>query len=177
MFLKSIFSIKDYTVRRVDMTYVAPPRPATGYSDFWKSEERFWDIEESRNWTIVTNNVRNMGPTPDGVKDILFTIKYYYDGKRYRMITRDPDYTWPPPEPPVRFRVPIRTAFLMKKDKPIRNVTKKLSKTMGPRRDFHNQDVTVEDLFIFDDYTDIQVTDILNNVTVLPKTASCLRLS
>lgn len=176
IFLKSLFSIKDYTVSKVEMTYTSPPCPAAAYSDFWKSEERYWDTEESRNWTIVTDRVRNMGETPEGVKDLLFTIKYYYDGKRYRMITRDRDYVWPPKEPSAHFRVPIRSALLMDKDKPVMNVTKKLLKVMGPRRDFHNQDVAVEDLFMFTDYSDIRVTDILNNAVVVPKTSSCLRI-
>ena len=176
IFIKSLFSIKNYTVRRVEMTYTSPPKQSADYNDFWKSEERYWGADESRNWTIVTNRIRDLGPTPSGVKDLLFTVKYYYDGKRYKMITRDSEYTWPPKEPAAQFRVPIKSAVLMNKDKPVNNVTKKLLKTMGPRRDFHNQDVTVEDLFSFDDYTDIKITNIMETIVILPKTASCLQI-
>jgi len=177
MFFKSFVATKDYTIRRVEMTYAAPPCPLVKYSDFWRSEARYWDSKEgSHNWTIIPKNADDMGETPDGVEDRVFTVKYYYDGKKYHMVTKDPEYVWPPPEPPAAFRVPVFSAILASKDKPVRNVTKKLLKAMGPRRDFHGQDVPIEDLFTFDDYTDIYVKDITGNVKNAHRTTSCLSL-
>ena len=158
------------------MSYVAPPRPATGYSEFWKSEERYWDVEESRNWAIVTNRIHEMGKTPDDVKNAVFTVKYFYGGKRYRMITKDSDFKWPPVEQEATFRTPITSAVLLNKDVPVHNVTKKLAKTMGPRKDFHGHDVPVEDLFCFDDYTDICITNIMGITKTIDRKSSCLQI-
>ena len=176
MFIKTMFMVRNHTIKRVALTYTAPPKASAVYSDFWKSEERYWDAEGGRSWAIVTNRFGDMGETPDGVTDRVFTVKYYYDGKNYRMVTRDPEFTWPPVEPPATFRAPIISAKLMNKDNPTQDVTKKLLKVMGPRRDFHGQDVPVEDLFIFDDYTDIEVKNIMGVTKTVERTSSCLQI-
>lgn len=176
MLFKRYITPLNHTIRRIEMSYVSPPKPSAEYSEFWKSEERYWDTIESRNWTVVTNRIHDMGETPEGVKDQVFTVKYYHDGKKYRMVTRDPKFVWPPEEPEARFRAPIISAFLVNKDKPARDVTKKLLRIMGPRRDFHGQDVPVEDLFIFDDYTDITVKDIMGVTKTISRTSSCLQI-
>ena len=176
MFFKSLFMPRNHTIRRIAMTYTAPPKPSAEYSNFWKAEERYWDSEESRVWTVVTNRFDEMGETPEGVKDQVFTVKYFYDGKRYRMVTRNPEFEWPPLETQATFRAPIISAFLVNKDNPVRNVTKKLLKVMGPRRDFHGQSVPIEDLFTFDDYTDITVRDIMGVTKTIERTTSCLQI-
>ena len=176
MFFKSLFLPRNHTIRRIAMTYTAPPKQSAEYSDFWKSEERYWDKDESRTWTVITNRFNELGETPEGVKDQVFTVKYFYDGKKYRMITRDPEFAWPPLEPQATFRAPIISAFLVNKDKPVRDVTKKLLKAMGPRRDFHGQSVPVEDLFVFDDYTDIEVKNLMGVTKIIDKTASSLQI-
>jgi hypothetical protein len=176
LFVKKFWTPVNYSIKRIDMAYTAPPKPSVGYSEFWRSEERYWDFEESRNWTVVTNRIHDMKETPSGVKDRLFTVKYYHGGKGYRMVTKNSDFTWPPTEPPATFRRPIIAAILVNSGEPIVNVTKKLAKVMGPRKDFHGQDVPIESLFDYNGYTDICVTDILNVTRYIPKNTSCLQI-
>lgn len=176
MFIMSFINVGDYTIKRIEMTYTSPPYPPAGYSDFWKGEKRYWSAEGGRMWTLVTNRFRDMGETPDGVKDRVFSVKYFHGGKKYRMVTKDPDFEWPPHQPPATFRVPVVSAVLMEKDKPIRVVTKKLLKAMGPRRDFHGQDVPVEDLFDYDDYTNVSVKDVMGVSKTIDRKSSCLQL-
>ena len=92
------------------------------------------------------------------------------------MVTRDQEFTWPPEEPPATFRTPIISAVLLNKDNPVHTVTKKLLKAMGPRRDFHGQDVPVEDLFWFDNYTDICIRDIMGVTKTIDRKSSCLQI-
>ena len=177
MFVKSFFELANYSIRKVYLEYDSPPRPATGYSDFWKSEERYWDVEAGKVWTDVTRSFRRLGTTPEGVSNQIFRIKYVYDNKNFTCITRNPLFQWPPTEAEgARFVLPITQAMLMDKGAPVRDVTKKMVRYMGPRKDFHNEDVKVEDLFLYDDYTHIQIKNALNQTKEISKTSSCLEL-
>lgn len=177
MFVKSFFEMANYSIRKVYLEYDSPPRPAAGYSDFWKSEERYWGEDSEKVWTDVTRTFKKLGPTPEGVSNEIFRIKYVYDNKNFTCVTRNPLFMWPPMETRgARFVMPITNAMLIDDNGPVRDVTKKIIRYMGPRKDFHGEDVTVEDLFLYDDYTHIQVKNIMNQTNEFSRYASCLEL-
>jgi hypothetical protein len=177
MFLKSIFLVKNYTIHKAELEYTAPGKPSAIYNDFWKSEERYWDLEPSRCYAIVTKCLKSIRKVPKEVSETVLHLKYTYDGKEYECVTTDLEKEWPPIESEARFRMPIKKAMLMDKDgAPVRDVTSDLLRVMGPRKNFHDEDVTVRYLFDWDDYENICLTDIVNSDRTYHKTTSCLDL-
>ena len=66
--------------------------------------------------------------------------------------------------PDMTFKLPLKDVKLLDEDnKIVRDVTKKYMKLLGPNGNFHNYlTPKVYDLFMYDDYKYIQVTNIIN---------------
>ena len=178
MFFRDLMALRNYTVKCACLEYVSPATASTGWNKFWKKEEGDWDEDESYHCTDVTWDIGRLGKTPDCIKNAVLRIGYAYDGKEYECVTSNTDIIWPPKESEdAVFSVPLTQVMLLDEDGvPVRDVTGKLKPMMGPRKDFHGEDVLVEDLFFFDDYTDIEITNALNIVKIVNRKSSCLQL-
>ena len=136
-------------------------------SRFWLNEQEYWlcNGTSEEKWVDVTSNYLTIGKTPTGVSDILYKIKYRYNQKSYACLTDNPSLDVSKLKPPeMKFKMPIKNVYLIdENDKIIRNVTKKYMKLLGPNGDFHNYLVPkVYDLFAYNDYKYIQITNIVN---------------
>lgn len=177
IFLKTLFTLRDYTICKAYLEYTSPPKKSATWSPFWRREERDWGPDTEYRCVDVKGAFGRLGDTPEGVKDTYLSVEYVYDGKDYVYVTKNLNPPWPPKESmELTFSMPIREAKLFNVDTLVRDVTDELKQVMGPRKDFHGEDVPVEYLFDWNDYTDIVVVDALGKTKTLDKEASCLGL-
>ena len=178
MFFKYLFALKNYTVTKAHLEYISPPKKSAAWNKFWKSEERDWIDKEEWQYADVSDTWETISPLPEEVKKVIMTLEYDYEGNRYECVTSNIDIEWPPSEPKeTQFSLPIIQAMMMDDDIPVRDITEELKRKMGPRKDFHGEgEVLVEDLFEWDDYTDVMVTNILNFQKTVSRKSKCLEL-
>ena len=177
MFLKSVFILKDYTVKKAHLEYLSPPRKSASWNRFWQLAERSWGEEEESQYEDVTNFWRKIGTPPSEVKNPVLTLEYEHDGKDYECVTKNMNIEWPPIESKeAQFTLPITQVMMLNDDVPVRDVTDEFKKKMGPRKNFHGEDVPVEELFEWDDYTDVMITNALRVQRTVSRKASCLEL-
>lgn len=74
---------------------------------------------------------------PTDSRDVTIDIEYYFNNKKYRYMTTDPKYTWPPENKDnggVEFRLPIKSVFTLDDDdKPDEDVTELYKDYSGPK--------------------------------------------
>lgn len=178
MFIKQLFMLKNYTVTKAHLEYISPSKKSAGWNGFWRYVERYWSEEGQPQYEDVTKCWKSIGDPPSGVENALLTLEYEYDGKDYECVTKNMNIKWPPDEPKgAQFSLPITKVMLMDDNVPVRDVTDELKKKMGPRKDFHGEgDVLVEDLFDWNDYTHVMVTNALKVEKTVHKSSNCLEL-
>lgn len=178
MFFKRLFLLKNYTVTGAHLEYISPPKKSVRWNDFWQSVERRWGEYGGWQYEDVTKYWKIIGEPPTEVKNTILTLEYEHDGNEYEHVTKNLNIKWPPIESQgAQFRLPITQVMLMDDNNPVRDVTDELKKKMGPRKDFHGDgDVLVEDLFSWDDYTDVMITNILRVQKTVSRKSSCLEL-
>jgi len=177
MFVLSLLRVRDFTIYKRELEYKIDGDVDESYelTPFWKRESCY--MHQGWNWADVTGVT--IGNLPPYVKDIILRIKYSFDGKVFTMVTKDPNYTWPPVKATqARFRMPIKSVEMVDvDDKPILDVTKKYKKVEGPYGDFWNQtDVMIEDLFSFVEYDKLKITYVTNTSKLIPKTSTLQEL-
>ena len=134
---------------------------------FWLNEQSYllYNNETEEHWADVTDNYLTIGKTPSGIDSILYRIKYRYSNKSYTCLSDNPNIDVSKIKAPaITFKLPLKEVKLLNEDNQvIRDVTKKYKKLLGPDSNFHNYlSPKVYDLFMFNDYKYIQITNILN---------------
>lgn len=103
---------------------------------------------------------------PTNSEDLTIDIEYYFNNKKYRYVTDDPDYKWPPDgtnTKGVEFRMPIKSVFTLDEDdRPFEDVTDIYKACSGPKG---NTQFPVHKVFPLD--KKLKVTDILGNSNVV----------
>ena len=103
---------------------------------------------------------------PVDADDVTIDIEYYVNNKKYRYMTEDPKYKWPPENTNakgVRFRLPIKSVYTLDEDdKPVEDVTGLYKEYSGPKGD---TPFPAHKVFPFD--KKLKITDILNNSNVI----------
>jgi len=123
---------------------------------------------------------------PQNVTKTIFRVHYWYNDERYKYISYNPDFPWPPKNNnSVTFTLPIVSAALVDEDdKPIRDVSRKIRRYAGPLGDFLGSDVALRDLLMYDEdvlkreYPKLQITNALGmkkTVSTLHATTATLR--
>lgn len=162
-----IFNVYGYYVFQIEMTYNFDGKTDVYTKNkFWLTEQKCWlyKDEPEEHWADVTNNYLTIGKTPSGISDILYKIKYIYNKKSYGCLTDDPSTDVSKiAAQPMTFKLPLKEVKLLDEDNQvIRDVTKKYIKLLGPNGNFHNYlTPKVYDLFMYNDYKYIQVTNII----------------
>ena len=103
---------------------------------------------------------------PRESRDLTVDIEYYFNNKKYRYMTEDPNYKWPPERSSaseMNFRLPVKAVFTLDEDdKPIEDVTDTYKEYSGPKGD---TPFPPHKVFPFD--KKLKVTDILGNSRVV----------
>ena len=173
---ESIAYTPDYTVSRVSFTYVADACVDMDDIDsLWMRESKYWDTINGHYHWDVTSEYRQhnmshikeiMRMAPNEVTNVVLTVRYSYGTSTYKFVTADPYFKWTPDlnaADGMSFKFPITEAWVLDEhDRPIIDITRSLKKVAGPRSDFHNQDVKIQDVVKYD-YPRIQVKNMLNS--------------
>ncbi len=103
---------------------------------------------------------------PTETRDLTVDIEYYFNNKKYKYMTEDPNYKWPPEQSRatgMNFRLPIKSVFTLDEDdKPIEDVTDTYKEYSGPKGD---TPFPMQKVFPFD--KKLKVTDIMGKSDVI----------
>ena len=151
--LKSINAKPDYKIIDVSMEYYLDiTKTPYELDDFWESEHEEWDGETEEFYKdLNTINYKNTD-IPNNVTKTTVRIKYWYNDIMYKYLTYDMNHQWPPERKSgVVFNIPIVSAQLLDSDdKPVKDLLNKIRRYAGPRCDFYNQHVKINDMLYYD---------------------------
>lgn len=151
-YYKKIVTPRDYRIISEELEYTIDYRKKYDIEDdFWKEESMDWDGVMHEFYVLATGKNFRHTIIPQNVDNVILRIKYWYNGKIYKVITNDINFV--PSEPKsndVRFSIPLSRAWLLDQDdKPVRDITEKVRRYAGPRNDFHGQDVKLVDFLYY----------------------------
>jgi hypothetical protein len=179
-FYNDFFKIFEFQMYKVYMTYTYDGKTHDKLiTKFWFNEKKYWlkNGNSEEHFCDVTKKYKKQLElfSPKGVDNIVYSIKYYFNNKKYTCITKDPCISLPNKKSSgATFRLPLTSVELLDSDKnPVINITKKYLKVIGPYNDFHNaEDIFIKDLFYFDNYEYIKTTNIIKQEKTIDKNSS-----
>lgn len=151
-YYKKLVTPQDYLIISEELEYTIDYRKKYDIEDdFWREESMDWDGVMHEFYVLATGKNFRHTIIPQNVDNVILRIKYWYNGKIYKVITSDINFV--PSEPKsndVRFSIPLSRAWLLDQDdKPVRDITEKVRRYAGPRNDFHGQDVKLVDFLYY----------------------------
>ena len=151
-YYKKLVTPRDYQIISEELEYTIDYRKKYDIEDdFWREESMDWDGVMHEFYVLATGKNFRHTIIPQNVDNVILRIKYWYNGKIYKVITSDINFV--PSEPKsndVRFSIPLSRAWLLDQDdKPVRDITEKVRRYAGPRNDFHGQDVKLVDFLYY----------------------------
>lgn len=151
-YYKKLVTPQDYRIISEELEYTIDYRKKYDIEDdFWREESVDWDGVMHEFYVLATGKNFRHTIIPQNVDNVILRIKYWYNGKIYKVITSDINFV--PSEPKsndVRFSIPLSRAWLLDQDdKPVRDITEKVRRYAGPRNDFHGQDVKLVDFLYY----------------------------
>jgi hypothetical protein len=119
---------------------------------FWEDESKSWDGILDQYHVNVTGKKFRHTSIPQNVKYIILRISYSFNGHIYKAITNDINFKpGEDTDTTMSFNVPLTNAWLVDHDdKPVRDVTEKVKRYIGPRGDFHKQNVSLYHFLYYD---------------------------
>lgn len=151
-YYKKLVTPQDYLIISEELEYTIDYRKKYDIEDdFWREESMDWDGVMHEFYVLATGKNFRHTIIPQNVDNVILRIKYWCNGKIYKVITSDINFV--PSEPKsndVRFSIPLSRAWLLDQDdKPVRDITEKVRRYAGPRNDFHGQDVKLVDFLYY----------------------------
>ena len=153
-FYKYLVTPRDYTIISEELEYsIDQDLDYMIEDDFWMKESKDWEdgiLDEY--YTTVTGKHFRHTIIPQNVKYIILRVKYYFNGKKYTGISNDINFKPGQGEDnAMHFSIPLNSAWIVDHDdKPMRDITEKVKRYMGPRGDFHTQKVSIEQFLYYD---------------------------
>jgi|TARA_B100001142_G_scaffold186517_1_gene185695 hypothetical protein len=119
---------------------------------FWEDESKSWDGILDQYHVNVTGKKFRHTSIPQNVKYVILRISYSFNGHIYKAITNDINFKpGEDTDTTMSFNVPLTSAWLVDHDdKPVRDVTEKVKRYIGPRGDFHKQNVSLYHFLYYD---------------------------
>tara|TARA_B110000285_G_scaffold221625_1_gene274836 strand:- start:928 stop:1527 length:600 start_codon:yes stop_codon:yes gene_type:complete len=119
--------------------------------DFWEHESKDWDGILDEYHCYVTNKRFRNTIIPQNVNNFILRVKYYYGGRVYKAITQDINFIPGKYEQDnMIFSIPLRHVWIVDHDdKPQLDITEKVKRYAGPRNNFHDQDVPLQDFLYY----------------------------
>jgi hypothetical protein len=150
---KKLTTPSDYTIISEELEY------KIDHDMKYKIEDEFWE-QEAKTWkdgildeyhSYVTNKLFRNTIVPQNVKNIVLRVKYFYNGKIYKAITQDINFVPGKQEQDnMVFTIPLTNAWIIDHDdKPQVDITEKVKRYAGPRNDFHDQAVPLQDFLYY----------------------------
>jgi len=152
---KYITTPRDYKIISEELEYKLDHNIKYQVEDpFWSRESRSWldGILDEYYIDVTGKNYRYTTP-PQNVMYTILRIKYYYGGKVYSVITNDLNFVPGVDDlnDEMSFSIPLTSVWLAdENEKPVRNITDKVKRYMGPENDFHGEKVALEHFLYYD---------------------------
>lgn len=133
------------------------------YLKWFFSYSNYYVAKRTVTWYGYHSVVSKRFKPPRDARDLTVDIEYYFNNKKYRYMTEDLDYKWPPNTKEMSFRLPVKSVYTLDEDdKPYEDVTEIYKEYSGPKGD---TPFPAHKVFPFD--KKLKVTDILNNSNVV----------
>lgn len=152
---KTIVTPVDYSIISEELEYHVTPDMKYEIDDpFWSDESRHWKELDSLYSDVTGRPYRNT-VVPQNIHKLVLRVKYWYNGRVYKMITTDLNQPFPPlRDGGMKFSIPLTGAWLCDEDeKPVRCITEKMRRCAGPKNDYHGCDVRLRDVLFYDEDT------------------------
>lgn len=149
---KKFTTPRDYTIISEELEYKIDYRMKYQVEDpFWEEEQKDWDGILDEFYVRATGRSFRHTVVPQNVKNLVLRVKYLYDGKVYKVITKDINYVPGEEEDaPMSFTIPLSSVWIVDHDdKPQVNITEKVKRYAGPRNDFHGEAVPLKDFLYY----------------------------
>ena len=130
---------------------------------FWRNQQRKWDPYYSKHECIFDSDY-----IPECVDNFKLTIKYFYDGRIYKYISKNKIPVIENNNSSMVVRNPLAKATQVFRNRHI-DVTKRLSRVIGPRGDCHGEKLSCDDIFSSDEEYFILLNTLVKGVIVLKK--------
>lgn len=173
---KSLFHHANYRLINATLEYTIDPKKKYNVSNnFWYEESKYWSPYNTEHYCDITKiNLRD-SPLPENIIDYTIRVKYYYNNKIYKYITKDIEYDWPPrASNEMGFNMPISKALLVdSKGNPKRDITEKFCRYAGPKNNFFGEEILIRDILYYtdetlnDEYPYLIISDVLGNVKMI----------
>jgi hypothetical protein len=119
--------------------------------EFWERESKAWDGVLDEYHCYVTNRPFRNTIVPQNVNNLILRVKYHYGGRIYKAITQDINFIPGKYEQEnMIFSIPLNHVWIVDHDdKPQVDITDKVKRYAGPRNNFHDQDVPLQDFLYY----------------------------
>jgi len=115
--------------------------------EMWNQESQFWFQDRKKFYANVTNQDDYRDHIPKRVKNIVLRIRYWYNGKIYKIATNNLNLKLPEDlNTEFSFSIPLSTVYLVDDDEnPLEDITERVKIYAGPKNDFHGQEIFIKD--------------------------------
>ena len=143
--------------------------------EMWKQESQFWFQDRKKFYANVTNEGDYQDHIPKNVKNVVLRIRYWYNGKIYKIATTNLNLKLPDDlDTEFSFSIPLSTVYLVDDDEnPLEDITERVKTYAGPKNDFHGQEIFIKDFLNQDEdelikkYPKVKLTNSLGMSKVL----------
>lgn len=145
---------------------------------FWLEESGDWEGDMDEFYVNVTGKKFRHTTVPQNVTYTILRVRYVYNGKEYTAISNNINFKpGENDEEGMNFSIPLSSVWLADhNDKPVRDITEKVKRYIGPRNDFHREKVSLYHFLYYDVETlkDRYPKIILRNALGIKKSISTL---
>lgn len=119
---------------------------------FWLNESVDWEGDMDEFYVNVTGKKFRHTAIPQNVTYTILRVRYIYNGKEYTAVSNDINFKpGEGEEEDMNFSIPLSSVWLADHDdKPVRDITEKVKRYVGPRNDFHRQKVSLYHFLYYD---------------------------
>lgn len=143
--------------------------------EMWKHESQFWFQNRKKFYANVTSQDDYQNHIPERVKNVFLRIRYWYNGKIYKIVTNNLNMKLPDDlNTEFSFSIPLSKVHLVDdNENPLEDITERVKVYAGPKNDFHGQEIYIKDFLNQDEdeiiakYPKVKLTNSLGMSKVL----------
>lgn len=143
--------------------------------EMWKHESQFWFQNRKKFYANVTSQDDYQNHIPKQVKNVVLRIRYWYNGKIYKIVTNNLNMKLPDDlNTEFSFSIPLSRVYLVDdNENPLEDITERVKVYAGPKNDFHGQEIYIKDFLNQDEdelitkYPKVKLTNSLGMSKVL----------
>lgn len=150
---KKFITYPDYYIISEELEYGIEQDIKYNIEDtFWVKESENWEGDSDEFYVTVTGKKFRHTTIPQNVTYTILRVRYIYNGKEYIAVSNDINFKpGENEEEGMQFSIPLSSVWLVDHDdKPVRDITEKVKRYIGPRNDFHREKVSLYHFLYYD---------------------------